>query len=411
MFKFTKITLLALVFASLFGFVNAQTWTGPGSGSTNNDIWRRGNVGIGKTSAPIAPLDVRGDNIYLAPSGSATFSDKFIGLGESGGDCNIYGMRVQRNRSAFINVGVKQPNGPIQVFGADLPFSPVISWGNVTPVPAPCGPPPCFNFTDAPRPLRFEYDNVDGGCGELVAEMNSLGSPFQLIVYGDARATGSWINSDARYKNNVQTLGNSLDIVNQLRGVSYGFNNEEFPLIGFSEGRINGFIAQEIKEVLPTVVKEDAEGFMSVNYDAVIPVLVEAIKEQNVIVEDQASEIASLRAEIAEIKAMLTGSDASKTGRGAAANIDNQDKAQLFQNVPNPADGLTRIPFYLPQNVNSAQIVVNTINGQEVLRLDISERGNGEVNLDSNVLQSGVYTYTLVVDGQRANTKRMAVTK
>lgn len=410
MFKFTQITLLALVFSSLFGLVSAQTWGGPGSGSINNDIWRRGNVTIGQTSNPIAPLDVRGSNIYLAPSGTVGFSQKFIGLGESGGDCNIYGMRVQRNAGAFINVGVKQPTG-IQPIGADLPNSPVISWGSVTLVPAPCAPFPCINFTNAPRPLRFEYDNNEGGCGELVAEMNSLSSTYQFRLYGSARATGSWISSDARYKKDVKTLNNSLDMVNQLRGVSYGFNNEEFPQENFSEGRINGFIAQEIKEVLPTVVKEDEDGFMAVNYDAVIPVLVEAIKEQNLIVEEQNVELEALRAEIAEIKAMLSGGEANKTGRAGASNIDAMDNAQLFQNLPNPADGLTRIPFYLPQDVASAQLVVNAVNGQEVLRLDISERGNGELTLDSNVLQSGVYTYTLVVDGQRSATKRMAVTQ
>lgn len=410
MLKFTKTILFTLVFGSLFGFASAQTWGGPGSGSINNSIWRNGNVAIGQSTSGIAALDVRGDNIYLAPTGTTGFNRKFIGIGESGGSCNIYGMRVQRNTSAFINVGVKQPTG-IQQFGADLPFSPVIAWGNVTPVPAPCFPFPCINFQDAPRPLRFEYDNNDSGCGDLIADMNSLSSTYQFRLYGSARATGSWISSDARYKNDVNTLKGSLDMVTQLRGVSYGFNNEEFPKENFSEGRINGFIAQEIKEVLPTVVKEDEEGFMAVNYDAVIPVLVEAIKEQNEIVVDQGEEIAALRSELAEIKAMLSGLDASKTGRGAASTLDNQDKAELFQNVPNPVDGITRIPYYLPQNVANAQIVVTTINGQVILRMELSDRGNGEVSLDSNILQSGVYTYTLVVDGERTASKRLAVTK
>ena len=410
MCKFTKTTILALVFGTLFSLTQAQTWGGPGSGTINNDIWRNGNVTIGQTSNPIAPLDVRGSNIYLAPAGTSGFSQKFIGLGESGGDCNIYGMRVQRNSRAFINVGVKQPTG-IQPFGADLPNSPVISWGSVTPVPAPCAPFPCINFQDAPRPLRFEFDAEEGGCGELIATMNSQKSTYQFIVYGDALASGgSWVNSDARYKKDVKTLSNSLDMIKQLRGVSYGYHVDKFPEMNFTDGRSNGFIAQELKEVVPNAVKENEEGFHAVNYDAIVPVLVEAIKEQSDVVEQQNEEIAELRAELAEIKAMLTGNGASKAGN-PASGLDKQDNAQLFQNVPNPADGMTRIPVYLPQDVANAEIVITAMNGQEVFQQRINKRGNTEVIFNSSSIQSGVYTYTLIIDGQRMDSKRLAVTK
>ena len=49
---------------------------------------------------------------------------------------------------------------------------------------------------------------------------------------------------------------------------------------GLNEGRHLGFVAQEVEKVLPNIVKKDHQGIRSVNYEAIIPVLVEAVKEQ-----------------------------------------------------------------------------------------------------------------------------------
>jgi len=410
MYKITKSLFLAMMLVAGVTMAQAQTWTGPGSGSVNNDVWRRGNVGIGKTGAPIAALDVRGNNIFLAPPTSGNgFSQKFIGLGESGGDCNQYGLRVQKNAGAFINVGVKQASG-IQQFGADLPFGPTISWGSTTPAPAPCpfpGSPLCFQDRD--RPLNFEFDNNPNGCGDIVAQMLSENNKYQFIVYGRAFATTSWNSSDRRYKNDINTIEKPMEIVRQLRGVTYGYKRDEFPKMHFDDGRTYGFVAQELQKVMPELVREDDEGYLAVNYDGVIPVLVNALQEQDEVVDRQNTEIASLRRELEEIKALITGNGLGKAGADATSDFDADDRAQLFQNQPNPFGGVTTIPYYLPQNVKNAQLQVFTIEGQEVVRMELSDRGNAEVTLDGNLLNAGIYTYSLIVDGQRYQTKRMVV--
>ena len=86
--------------------------------------------------------------------------------------------------------------------------------------------------------------------------------------------------SDARLKTNVKTIDNALDIVDQLRGVSFDWKESGEHSIGV--------IAQEVEEVLPEIVVEDEKEVKTVDYGKMVGVLINAIKE--------------LRAEIAELK-------------------------------------------------------------------------------------------------------------
>jgi hypothetical protein len=99
---------------------------------------------------------------------------------------------------------------------------------------------------------------------------------YKLDVTGTIRATGNVIAySDARVKDNVETIDNALDKVNQLRGVSYTRNDIE------DESTCIGVIAQEVLEVIPEVVHLDDEGKYSVAYGNMVGLLIEAVKEQD----------------------------------------------------------------------------------------------------------------------------------
>ena len=82
--------------------------------------------------------------------------------------------------------------------------------------------------------------------------------------------------SDERLKHNITDLSDSLNKVNNLRGVSFEFN-EEVKI----EGTKLGFIAQEVNNVIPELVNllPNTEDMLTVDYVGMIPVLVEAIKE------------------------------------------------------------------------------------------------------------------------------------
>ncbi len=112
---------------------------------------------------------------------------------------------------------------------------------------------------------------------------------------GDSYTTGTYSSSDVRWKSNVKTITNSLDIVNKLRGVYYNYN-DTYPALVTNKGRQIGVIAQEVQQVLPELVREvDKEGHLAVAYDKIIPVLIEAIKELNIKNEKLEKEIEVLK--------------------------------------------------------------------------------------------------------------------
>lgn len=113
-----------------------------------------------------------------------------------------------------------------------------------------------------------------------------------LETDGDLRILGRYLSaSDARYKINVQTFGNALDAILRLRGVTFNWkpehrNNQNLQI---------GFIAQEVEAVLPELVSTDENGYKSVSYSNAVPVLVEAIKEQQKQIEEQQKQIKELK--------------------------------------------------------------------------------------------------------------------
>lgn len=103
---------------------------------------------------------------------------------------------------------------------------------------------------------------------------------YKLYVAGTAFSSGGWQGSDARFKKNLEPISQPVSKVLSLNGVSYEWKTDEFRDKGLPEGRHYGVIAQEIEKVLPEVVNTGPNGEKAVAYTEIIPVLIEAIKEQ-----------------------------------------------------------------------------------------------------------------------------------
>ena len=102
-----------------------------------------------------------------------------------------------------------------------------------------------------------------------------------LVASGDVTAF-----SDARVKENVETLPNALESVKQMRGVTYNKIGEEKQSVGV--------IAQELEEVVPQLVHTDEDGMKSVAYGNITAVLIEALKEQQAQIEELKSRLDGL---------------------------------------------------------------------------------------------------------------------
>jgi hypothetical protein len=145
-----------------------------------------------------------------------------------------------------------------------------------------------FNTNNAER-LRI---NASGNVG-----IGTNNPTVSLQVSGDIIANSIAGSSDARFKYNILPIENPLQKVQQLRGVTFDWKTKEFPSRMFSENRAVGFIAQEVEQVLPEVVQTEktTEGYKSVQYDKVVALLVEAIKEQQKQIEVLQKEIKKIK--------------------------------------------------------------------------------------------------------------------
>jgi hypothetical protein len=145
--------------------------------------------------------------------------------------------------------------------------------------------------------VRFKLtDNgvniADGGLGVDVAPSTTDG---RIDAANDVVA---YSTSDKRLKENIKPLDNALDKVMQISGVEFDWKKlteKEKETIHGNEGHDVGVIAQEIEEVLPEVVTQRDSGYKAVKYEKIVPLLIEAIKEQQ-------EEIDLLKANLDQLK-------------------------------------------------------------------------------------------------------------
>lgn len=95
---------------------------------------------------------------------------------------------------------------------------------------------------------------------------------------GDLGATNFNSLSDVRYKTNITPINNALQKIMDINGYSYDWKE--------CGGSSYGVIAQEVIDILPNAVSVNESGRHSVNYSAIIPFLIEAIKEQQRQIEE-----------------------------------------------------------------------------------------------------------------------------
>jgi len=100
--------------------------------------------------------------------------------------------------------------------------------------------------------------------------------------------------SDRRLKENITPIANALDKVKALTGVEFDWIEETKHVHGY-EGHDTGVIAQEVKDVMPTAIRENESGYLSVRYEKLIGLLIEANKELAEQVANQQSQIDELK--------------------------------------------------------------------------------------------------------------------
>jgi hypothetical protein len=156
--------------------------------------------------------------------------------------------------------------------------------------------------------LILELDPVEGSLrlGGAAATVSDYRLVLPNSATGGGRAVANrWDTySSARFKTNIATIANPLVTLAQLRGVTFDWLPEHAPLGGAVHDL--GFIAEEVAAVLPDAVSTDAQGHAeALDYSRLLPIAIEAIKQQQATITSQQAEIDALNQRMQRLEKML----------------------------------------------------------------------------------------------------------
>ena len=277
----------------------------------------------------------------------------------------------------------------------------------------------------------------------LLGEWDMFEGNSGFTVYDGFRADRIAVSSDDSHKRSVRNISQALSRVLQLRGKRYTYDKIDNS-IGeggsfsrkktFSVEEMNGkdsvsvqnmeqemmvratgstarygFMASDLSAIFPELVEVDTAGNQYINYIEMIPILVSAIHDLYALIPKGAT------LDIMENDSVAVDIQEEDESKGSKAGVSmvmaTAEAAKLYQNTPNPFSKETEIEFYVPTDAKSAILYVFNLTGEMLQSLPIRSLGHGIVTISGSTLQAGMYVYSLVVDGQMVDTKRMILTK
>ena len=305
------------------------------------DIDGSGNVGIG-TDTPGAKLEVAGqvkitggtpgagkvltsDTVGLAswqtPSGGGDFSNG----GEAGGanrtlgntDNFAFGFltngteRMSITGSGLVGIGTTNPGAKLQIKGTGTGTSQALLINNSANAVnvtlfdngnfglGDQGPDATLEVVKRGTTDLLNLSSTTAGDGDLMTVTDTGKVGIGTISPDDGRvevkggsvcvdtdsddiASSCIANeSDIRLKKNIKSIESPLEKLQKIRGVTFDWRWDEYDQVKRFKAMPHGIgvIAQEVEEVFPEALNEDIGKFKSVNYEALVAPLIEAVKE------------------------------------------------------------------------------------------------------------------------------------
>lgn len=433
-----KIFFLMLMIASCFGIANAQllvdengkvgvVYDGAGPLSSELSIGTGGN-----SNATVAITSTKAMGIYLSRYPMNVSSNSYGIYNSSYSIANVTNYGIYTNISESASNGTKNIGVYSNVCGTSSSGSNYGVYGYLSSTGHGTGV-----FGSTAKYLGMTFPNLTGN--------------YAGFFYGDACITGAltvgYVNqtSDYRLKENIRSLNASdgcLEKVIGMNVVEYNLKQREFEThfteqdeadeaardaeliargvdpqeiakrkqktdkraLWYEEdspimrNKHYGLIAQELQKIYPTLVTENQDGYLAVNYIEIIPLLVRSIQELNAKVEQYENGGTPV------YKAQTRTADAEATAVDAIVTT-------LYQNTPNPFTESTLIRCDVTDNVVKADLYIYNMNGEQIAEYAVTERGETSITIDGGSLNAGMYLYALIADGQVIDTKRMILTK
>jgi len=268
------------------------------------------------------------------------------------------------------------------------------------------------DFDDASRQVTINGDlNINDG------DVNIANG--DLNIGGQLNTAKTFVlASDLKVQENVATVDEALHTLNQISGITYS----EKAVSGKNLNTMQvGFVAKDVEKVLPELVTKDQDGNSYINYNGFTPIIVEALKEQEEIInkqehliETQDSEIKLQKDQIAELENRMDQLETLLSDlRKDDSSLNVVDKilkgVVLKQNIPNPASKVTIIEYDVPETLKAVSLNIYDMNGKTLLSQPVA--GKSSVQFDLSTLSAGTYIYTLVSNDQVIANKKMIVKK
>lgn len=276
------------------------------------------------------------------------------------------------------------------------------------------------------------YNTVAIGeeCYTTASNQARIGNASTTSIGGYA----NWSNiSDGRVKQNIRQNVPGLAFINKLQPVTYNLSmdainrfitsvkkdkegntlkpsTEEVSAKKAKEQIVyTGFVAQDVEKAAKDLnydfsgvdAPKNGKDLYALRYAEFVVPLVKAVQELS-------AKNDALEQRIKKLEDMLSAQSANATNK--TAQVASLGAASLDQNVPNPFRNATTIHYNLPQQYNSAKIVISN-NGKLLKEINLSGKGQGSVNIDASNLASSTYHYALYVDGKLVESKQMIATK
>lgn len=292
----------------------------------------------------------------------------------------------------------------------------------------------CFNYNSKEVLItpnvwsgNTNHSMLGSNLGNIVFWHNAWG--YNTLTRGSCVS-----NSDSRIKRDITPINNSLSIIKQLQPKKYKYIDSIIP-----GGKYHyGFIAQEVREKIPEIVEESGKfGFLTLNYEEIIPFLTGAIKEQSQTIdslrnlinsnqvnrtsENSTTDIKKLENQIVELQNKLNYFENSccsnlniqlpQNTNNTETNSIKTEEEFLFQNVPNPFQNTTTIKFSIPKKINGNFFIkIYKISGEELMSFSIKKEDT-QIEIDASRLVNGVYNYGLVANNELIKMKQMIINR
>ena len=214
--------------------------------------------------------------------------------------------------------------------------------------------------------------------------------------------------SDMRLQENVMSLSNdklesgALERLLDMNVIKYNMimqNNsiEDDSTIVFPDEHADSYLkrshfglsAQELQSIYPDLVSEGQDGFLCINYIELVPILIQSIQE--------------LKQELDDLR---NGTGVTRGTTDCSRSVISQNI--LYQTSQNSINEKITIRFKVAENIQSASVNIYDIRGKMLKEYSVSS-GNGSISVGGNEIGHGMFLYSLIVNGQEIDTKKMII--